>query len=57
MERPGLKKLLADVRAKRIDVIVVCKVDRLTRSLGDFAKIVEILDAQAISFVAVTQPF
>jgi len=57
MERPGLKQLLADVRAKRIDVIVVYKVDRLTRSLADFAKIVEIFDAQAISFVAVTQQF
>lgn len=57
MERPGLKQLLADVRAKRVDVIVVYKVDRLTRSLADFAKIVEILDAQAISFVAVTQQF
>jgi site-specific DNA recombinase len=57
MERPGLKQLLADIRAKRVDVIIVYKVDRLTRSLADFAKIVEILDAQAISFVAVTQQF
>lgn len=57
MERPGLKQLLADVRAKRVDVIIVYKVDRLTRSLADFAKIVEILDTQAISFVAVTQQF
>ncbi|MBY0558594.1 recombinase family protein [Hyphomicrobium sp.] len=57
MERPGLKQLLANVQGKRVDVIVVYKVDRLTRSLADFAKIVEILDAQAISFVAVTQQF
>jgi site-specific DNA recombinase len=48
MERPGLVRLLDDVRAKRIDVIVVYKVDRLTRSLADFAKIVEVLDAQGI---------
>lgn len=57
LERPGLVRLLADVRARRIDVIVVYKVDRLTRSLADFAKIVEVLDAQGISFVAVTQQF
>ena len=57
MERPGLKQLMSDIRAKRVDVIVVYKVDRLTRSLADFSKIVEILDAQGISFVAVTQQF
>ena len=57
MARPGLVRLLEDVRAKRIDVIVVYKVDRLTRSLADFAKIVEVFDAQGISFVAVTQQF
>ena len=57
MERPGLVRLLDDIRAKRIDVIVVYKVDRLTRSLADFAKIVEVLDAQGVSFVAVTQQF
>ena len=45
MERPGLARLLADIRAGAIDVIVVYKVDRLTRSLADFAKIVEVLDA------------
>ena len=55
--RPGLVRLLEDVRAKRIDVIVVYKVDRLTRSLADFAKIVEVFDAEGISFVAVTQQF
>ena len=57
MQRPGLVRLLEDVRAKRVDVIVVYKVDRLTRSLADFAKIVDVLDAQGISFVAVTQQF
>ncbi len=46
MERPGLKRLLADVESGRVDVIVVYKVDRLTRSLADFAKIVEVLDAK-----------
>ena len=57
MERPGLKALLAHVKEKRIDVVVVYKVDRLTRSLADFAKIVEIFDAHGVSFVAVTQQF
>ncbi|MEZ0497440.1 recombinase family protein [Sphingomonas sp. IW22] len=57
MERPGLKRLLADVEAGRVDVIVVYKVDRLTRSLADFAKIVEVLDAYGASFVSVTQAF
>lgn len=57
MERPGLRRLLADVESGRIDVIVVYKVDRLTRSLADFAKIVEILDARGASFVSVTQAF
>ena len=57
MERPGLKKLLDDIAAKRIDTVVVYKVDRLTRSLADFAKIVEQFDKQGISFVSVTQQF
>ncbi len=57
MERPGLKQLLQDVKAGRVDVIVVYKVDRLTRSLADFAKIVEILDEHEASFVSVTQSF
>jgi len=57
MERPALKRLLADVAADKINVIVVYKVDRLTRSLADFAKIVEILDAKGVSFVSVTQQF
>lgn len=57
MERPGLKALLAEVDAGLVDVIVVYKVDRLTRSLADFAKIVERLDAKQASFVSVTQAF
>ncbi len=57
MDRPALKALLTHVKEKRIDVVVVYKVDRLTRSLADFAKIVEIFDAQGVSFVAVTQQF
>jgi len=57
MERPGLKNLLKDVESGLVDVIVVYKVDRLTRSLADFAKIVELLDANEASFVSVTQAF
>ncbi len=57
LERPGLQRLLADVRAGRIDIVVVYKVDRLTRSLADFARLVEIFDAQNVSFVSVTQQF
>ena len=57
IDRPGLKGLLSHIKEKRIDVVVVYKVDRLTRSLADFAKIVEIFDAHGVSFVAVTQQF
>lgn len=57
IERPALKRLLDDVAAKRIDTVVVYKVDRLTRSLADFAKIVEQFDGQDVSFVSVTQQF
>ena len=57
MERPALKRLLADIEADRIDAVVVYKVDRLTRSLNDFAKIVEVFDRQSVSFVSVTQQF
>src|ERR1700719_1869610 len=57
LDRPALKKLLADIEAGRIDVVVVYKIDRLTRSLADFAKLVEAFDAKSISFVAVTQQF
>jgi DNA invertase Pin-like site-specific DNA recombinase len=57
MERPALKRLLEDIQAKKVNVVVVYKVDRLTRSLADFAKIVEALDARGVSFVSVTQQF
>src|ERR1051326_1436325 len=56
-DRPALQRLLADVRAGKIDVIVVYKVDRLTRSLADFAKLVELFDVHHVSFVSVTQQF
>ena len=57
MERPALKLLLADIEAGKVNVVVVYKVDRLTRSLADFAKIVELFDARGVSFVSVTQQF
>src|SRR5437763_8523184 len=57
MDRPALQRLLADIAAGRVDTIVVYKIDRLTRSLTDFAKIVEILDKRSASFVSVTQQF
>ena len=57
MERPALQRLLADIRAGLVDVVVVYKVDRLTRSLADFAKLVELFDEQEVSFVSVTQSF
>ncbi|MGD9920220.1 MAG: recombinase family protein [Pseudorhodoplanes sp.] len=56
-DRPALQNLLADVKARKINVIVVYKVDRLTRSLADFAKLVELFDAHGVSFVSVTQQF
>src|SRR5207302_1315334 len=56
-DRPALKRLLADIQSHLIDVVVVYKVDRLTRSLADFAKIVEIFDQRSASFVSVTQQF
>jgi site-specific DNA recombinase len=56
-ERPALQRLLADIRDRRIDIVVVYKVDRLTRSLADFAKLVELFDAHGVSFVSVTQQF
>ena len=56
-DRPALQRLLEDVRAGRVDVIVVYKVDRLTRSLADFAKLVEMFDRHSVSFVSVTQQF
>ena len=57
MERPALKRLLAEVAVGRVDVIVVYKVDRLTRNLGDFSRIVDVLDAAKASFVSITQAF
>ena len=57
MERPALRKLLGDVHAGAVDVIVVYKVDRLTRALSDFAKMVEVFDVHGASFVSVTQQF
>src|SRR6201994_4579740 len=56
-DRPDLQRLLDDIKARRLDVIVVYKVDRLTRSLADFAKLVELFDAHDVSFVSVTQQF
>ena len=56
-DRPAVQRLLGDVRAGKVDVIVVYKVDRLTRSLADFAKLVELFDAHDVSFVSVTQQF
>ncbi len=57
LERPELQQLLADIREGKVDVVVVYKIDRLTRSLADFAKIVEVFDAKGVSFVSVTQQF
>src|SRR5204862_1649336 len=57
MERPGLQRLLADIRAGRVDVVVTYKVDRLTRALADFARLIEIFDKHEVSFVSVTQQF
>ena len=57
LERPALQRLLLDIGARRVDTVVVYKVDRLTRSLNDFAKIVEVFDTHGVSFVSVTQQF
>src|SRR5436305_9096750 len=57
LERPALQQLLAHVRAGTIDIVLVYKVDRLTRSLADFAKLIELFDAHGVSFVSVTQSF
>ena len=57
MNRPALQQLLADITAGKIGLVVVYKVDRLTRSLSDFAKIVDVFDAKGVSFVSVTQQF
>ena len=55
MERPAFKELLEDIKAEKIDIVVVYKVDRLTRSLMDFSKIIEVFDAHGASFVSITQ--
>ena len=57
LERPALKRLLADIEAKRIDVVIVYKIDRLSRALMDFAKLVEVFDRNSVTFVSVTQSF
>ena len=57
MERPALKRLLADIEARRVDVVVVYKIDRLSRALMDFAKLVEVFDRNSVTFVSVTQSF
>jgi DNA invertase Pin-like site-specific DNA recombinase len=57
LERPGLQRLLADIEARRVDVVVVYKIDRLSRALMDFAKLVEVFDRNNVTFVSVTQSF
>src|SRR3954467_15010105 len=57
LNRPAVQQLLADIRAGRVDLVVIYKVDRLTRSLADFAKLVEIFDVRGVSFVSITQHF
>ena len=57
IERPALKRLMADIEAGRIDIVVVYKIDRLTRNLTDFAKLIEVFERQRVSFVSVTQQF
>ena len=57
MERPALKRLMKDIEAGKVDIVVVYKIDRLTRSLADFSKMVEVFERQGVSFVSVTQQF
>ena len=57
LERPGLKRLVADIEAGKIDIVVVYKIDRLTRSLTDFSRLIEVFERNKVSFVAVTQQF
>ena len=57
LERPALQRLLGEVRARKVDVIVLYKIDRLSRSLADFARLAELFDAHGVSFVSVTQQF
>ncbi len=56
LDRPDLQRLLTDIAAGKVDIVVVYKVDRLTRSLADFAKLVEIFDRHKVSFVSITRP-
>ena len=55
MERPGLRRLMLDIEARKVDIVVIYKIDRLTRSLADFSKMVEVFERQGVSFVSVTQ--
>jgi site-specific DNA recombinase len=57
LERPALKRLVADIRAGKVQTVVVYKVDRLTRSLSDFARLIELFEARGVTFVSVTQQF
>jgi site-specific DNA recombinase len=57
MERPALRRMMADIEAGKIDVVVIYKIDRLTRSLADFSKMVEVFERYGVSFVSVTQQF
>jgi site-specific DNA recombinase len=57
LERPALERLLTDIRANKVNVVVVYKIDRLTRSLFDFAKIIDVFDAAGVSFISITQQF
>ncbi|MBK7953739.1 MAG: recombinase family protein [Candidatus Accumulibacter sp.] len=57
MDRPGLKRLMTDIEAGKIDIVVVYKIDRLTRSLGDFSRLIEVFERRRVSFVSVTQQF
>lgn len=57
MDRPGLKRLMADIESGKIDIVVVYKIDRLTRSLGDFSRLIEVFERHKVSFVSVTQQF
>ena len=57
LERPALQRLIGDIEAKRIDTVVVYKIDRLSRSLMDFARLVEVFDRNSVTFVSITQSF
>jgi len=57
LERPALQRLIEDIETRRIDVIVVYKIDRLSRSLMDFAKLVEVFDRNSVTFISITQSF